>query len=89
MYGSYSHAEGHYNSISSDYSHAEGVSCVIPLSDDHTFCFNGNSNCSYKSNGPGTFNINVEDGLNNVYIGTSSLYELIVDVVKRYGPVTI
>lgn len=69
MYGSYSHAEGKQNVICSDYSHAEGVSCTIPLSDDFTFCFNGVETSSYGTHGPGTFNINVIDGLNSIYIG--------------------
>ena len=33
----------------------------------------------YKAHGPGTFNVNPAKGLNGVYIGETSLYDLVVD----------
>ena len=76
--GDYSHAEGKDTTASGYCSHAEGFYAYTKEQDDYAFAWNGDVERRemydpYKSNGPGTFNINPAGGLNGFWIGEQTL----------------
>lgn len=65
---------------------ALGISAIA--SEPNTFVWNGVSSEMYApTNGQGTFNINTENGVKNIYIGDKSLYDIIQDQALKikYG----
>ena len=95
--GDYSHIEGYYNKgigivnhiegreniVSANYCHVEGISNIVPKGHNYSYCYNGDYKVQYTSNGEGTFNINPINGISGVYIGTSSLYSIIQDLIAK------
>ena len=86
------HAEGGFTRADGPISHVEGVKATAELSDYQSFVWQGTDVMpneltditpstwdGYKAHGPGTFNVNPAKSLNGVYIGDTSLYDLVKD----------
>ena len=82
-----SHAEGYSATASGDFSHAEGYLSQTKEEDIFAFAWNGDDSKTeedpYKSNGPGTFNINPLGGLDGFYIGDKQLSAIILGSVTN------
>ena len=82
-----SHAEGYSATASGDFSHAEGYLSQTKEEDIYAFAWNGDDSkteeAPYKSNGPGTFNINPLGGLDGFYIGDKQLSAIILGSVTN------
>ena len=85
--GPYSHAEGSYTTASGLCSHAEGYLSQTKEDDIYAFAWNGDDSKTeedpYKSNGPGTFNINPLGGLDGFYIGEQTLAAILLGSVTN------
>lgn len=81
--GIVNHIEGRENTVSANYCHVEGISNIVPKGHNYSYCYNGDYKVQYASNGEGTFNINPINGISGVYIGTSSLYNIIQDLIAK------
>ena len=86
-----SHAEGSYTTASGYYSHAEGYLSQTKEDDIYAFAWNGDESkteeAPYKSNGPGTFNINPLGGLDGFYIGEQTLASILKNKVGSFADV--
>ena len=82
-----SHAEGHKTTAAGFFSHAEGYLSQTKADDIYAFAWNGDywktEEDPYKSNGPGTFNINPLGGLNGFYIGEQTLAGILLSSVTN------
>ena len=82
-----SHAEGYSATASGDFSHAEGYLSQTKEEDIYAFAWNGDDSkteeAPYKSNGPGTFNINPLGGLDGFHIGDKQLSAIILGSVTN------
>ena len=85
--GERSLANGNEVIASGEYSHAEGYSSQTKEGDIYAFAWNGDDSKTeeypYKSNGPGTFNINPLGGLDGFYIGDKQLSAIILGSVTN------
>lgn len=86
------HAEGGFTRADGPISHVEGVKATSEISDYQSFVWQGTNVMpneltditpstwdEYKAHGPGTFNINPVGGLSGVYVGNTSLADVIGD----------
>ena len=82
-----SHAEGNKTTASGHYSHADGYLSHTKVDDIYAFAWNGDywktEGDPYKSNGPGTFNINPLGGLDGFYIGEQTLAAILLGSVTN------
>lgn len=96
-YGDYSHAEG-MNTVAAGHiahaegyntwadgrcSHTDGVYAYTDEGDDYAYVWNGDENKGYSAHGAGTFNIKPKDGLNGLFIGEQTLYELLTNKADK------
>lgn len=82
--GTCSHAEGTDSIAEGNYSHAGGVKSHAVELFSYAWCGENRSSTNrYKSHGVGTYNINPEGGLGGLYIGDSSLSQILSNGVAR------
>lgn len=81
--GHIAHAEGYNTWADGRCSHTDGVYAYTDEGDDYAYVWNGDENKGYSAHGAGTFNIKPKDGLNGLFIGEQTLYELLTNKADK------